>query len=152
MKMAKKRLQEAFAALVAAVILIGAAPSFAKPKKDKKKQPPGPAAKMKIEEVFPTNNYTVVKIRFYDAKGKLTKVKAGAFSWWSNFLKDRRKPAKKRQIDLSKVHYYKLRYTLKLAGYKKLCPPSTAKLRVTFKGTDPKKRFRKMWRKRAKCR
>jgi hypothetical protein len=120
--------------------------------KGKKEEKPGPAKKMKILEVFPSKRYTIVAIKFYDAKGKVTAVKAGTFSWWSNFLKDRRKPAKKRRIDLAKVHYRKEKYTLKLVGYKRLCPPRTARLRVTFKGTEPRRRFRSTWKKRAKCR
>ena len=121
-------------------------------KKGKKDKKPGPAEKMKIIEVFPSKSFTIVAVKFYDAKGKVTAVQAGTFSWWSNFLKDKRKPAKQRSIDLAKVHYRKKKYTLKLAGYKRLCPPRTARLRVTFKGTEPRKRFRKTWKKRAKCR
>jgi hypothetical protein len=120
-------------------------------KDEKKDKKPGPAKKMKILEVFPSKSFTVVSIKFYDAKGKETSVEEGTFAWWSNFLKDRRKPAKKRKIDLAKVHYRKGKYTLKLAGFKRLCPPRTAKIRVTFHGKKPKRRFRRTWKKRASC-
>ncbi|MCD6497670.1 MAG: hypothetical protein J7M25_05105 [Deltaproteobacteria bacterium] len=118
------------------------------------KHPPGPAVKMKLLEVFPTQNYTVVTFKFYDAQGKVTKVLAGEFSYWSNFLNDRRAPASKRKFDLNdktKVSLHLKKYTIKLPGFKRLCPPRVARLRVTFKGQSPKKRFTKTWKKKAQC-
>lgn len=151
MKGLKQNTKSFFAGVALLALLLTATVSIAKDK-DKKEKPPGPATKMKIIEVFPTTNYTVVKLQFMDSKGKVTTVKEGTFSWWSNFLNDRRKPAKQRQIELSKVNYYKKNYTLKLVGFKKLCPPRVARLRITFDGTDPKKKFRQTWTKKATCR
>ncbi len=115
-------------------------------------KPAGPPKTMKLLEVFPTENYTVVSIKFFDAKGKVTKVSSGTFSYWSNFLRDKRAPASKRKIDVSQASFHSGKYTLKLPGFKRLCPPRVARLSVTFKSQAPRLRFVKKWSKKAHCR
>ena len=114
-------------------------------------KPAGPPKSMKLLEVFPSQNYTVVSIKFFDAKGKVTKVSSGTFAYWSNFLLDKRAPAKKRKIDVSQASYHLGKYTLKLPGFKRLCPPRVARLTITFTSKSPRLRFRKKWTKKAQC-
>ncbi len=114
-------------------------------------KPAGPPKTMKLLEVFPTQNYTVVSIKFFDAKGKVTKVQSGTFTYWSNFLLDKRAPAKKRKIEVSQASFHAGKYTLKLPGFKKLCPPRVARIKITFKSKTPRLRFVKSWSKKAQC-
>ncbi len=120
---------------------------------DSSKQP-GPPVKMELLEVFPAQGNTYVAVKFYDAKEQPTRVTSGYFEYWSNFLKDKRQPASKRRLQLTdkdRVMEHNYKYTLKLPGVGRLCPPRVAKLRITFRSTSPKRRFTKTWKKRAQC-
>lgn len=152
--MSTKQLRGFFAGAAFPVIFLFAFIAFAESKdedKDKEK-PPGPAVKMELDQVFPTENYTVVRIKFFDAKGNQTTVKEGNFTWWSNFMKDQRKPAKARQVKLAEADEHNKNYSLKLPGIQKLCPPRVARLRINFNGTDPKRKFNRTWTQKAECR
>lgn len=141
----------AMAVGVALVVMVLPADAQEKPKK---KAPPAPPKKMDIIEVFPTQNYTLVQLEFLDAKGKPTKVETGTFSWTSNFLVDKSKRAKEREApltDTERVQYRNGRYSLKLPGLKKVCPPSVARIKITFVSKSPKLKFVKNWSKKADC-
>lgn len=152
-RMMLRRLSRAMVVALGMLVLGVSAPAFGqgKPAPKPRKKPPGPPKKMKLEEVFISQNYCLVDLRFFDSQGKKTSPKTGTFYYWSNFLKGKRKPQSKRKFDVSKVANHKHKWTLKLPGVGKVCPPRMARLKITFTSKSPRIRIVRNWKKKATC-
>ena len=121
----QRKLAGVFSIALAIFVLGAAAEVRAQGSKPRPRpRPPGPPKSMKIEEVFTCKNYVIVDIKFRDANGKVTKVTSGTFYYWSNFLKDKRKPQNQRKFEDSEVHQHLGTYTLKLPGVAPSCGSS----------------------------